>query len=45
MVFWVMGRSAENVEEKKKTYVGKLQKFQNMEKLTERKTKNTRKVK
>ena len=53
MVFLVMGRSSENIEEKKKTDIKKFEKLrenieklrENIEKLRERKTKNMRKAK
>ena len=46
MVFLGVGRSAENVEEKKKTDIGKFEKLkENIEKLRKRKAKSTRKVK
>ena len=46
MTFLVMEGSAENVDKKKKTDIEKCEKLRaNIEKLRERKTKNTRKVK
>ena len=46
MVLLGVGRSAENVEEKKKTDIEKFEKLkENIEKLRKRKTKSTRKVK
>ena len=46
MVFLNVRRSAESVEEKKKTYIEKFEKLrENIEKLRERKTKNKMKVK
>ena len=45
MVFLVMEKSAEKIEEKKKTDIEKLEKLrENIGKLRERKTKNTRKI-
>ena len=43
MVFLVMRRSVESIEEKKKTNIEKFEKLrENIEKLRERKTKNSR---